>query len=216
MTQKLAIYGASHFMFLKLLDAINRQAPTWELMGFVDDDPQLRGQRRQGFPVLGGRETLNALAHEDVWVFNNVASSPRACQVVAELIQASGCRVPNLIHPNIDMAHVEIGRGCLLTEACVVGAFARLGNFISVRLHSVLSHEVVVEDYAMVGPGVTVAGKARLEAGCFIGAGATILPEVTVGAGAVIGAGAVVTRNVAPGTTVAGVPARLLQSRELP
>lgn len=216
MTQKLAIYGASHFMFLKLLEAINRQAPTWELVGFVDDDPQLRGQRPQGFPVLGGREALNTLAQEDVWVFNNVASSPRACQSVAELIQASGCQVPNLIHPSIDMAHVAIGRGCLLTEACAIGAFARLGSFISVRLHSVISHEVVVEDYALIGPGVTVAGKAKLEIGCFIGAGATILPEVTVGAGAIVGAGAVVTRNVTPGTTVAGVPARLIESRELP
>jgi acetyltransferase-like isoleucine patch superfamily enzyme len=42
----------------------------------------------------------------------------------------------------------------------------------------------------------------------FIGANATVLMGVTVGEGAVIGAGAVVTNDVAPGTIVAGVPAR--------
>ena len=46
----------------------------------------------------------------------------------------------------------------------------------------------------------------------WIGGGAIILPGVTIGAGAIVGAGAVVTRDVASGVTVAGNPARQLQS----
>ncbi len=42
----------------------------------------------------------------------------------------------------------------------------------------------------------------------WIGAGAIVLPGVHVGDGAIIGAGAVVARDVAPRTTVVGVPAR--------
>jgi hypothetical protein len=48
---------------------------------------------------------------------------------------------------------------------------------------------------------------------CWIGHGAVVRPEVTVGAGAVVAAGAVVTRDVAPYTIVAGVPAALLRPR---
>jgi len=44
----------------------------------------------------------------------------------------------------------------------------------------------------------------------WIGGGAILLPGITVGDDAVIGAGSVVTRDVAPGVTVAGNPARLL------
>jgi phosphonate metabolism protein (transferase hexapeptide repeat family) len=47
----------------------------------------------------------------------------------------------------------------------------------------------------------------------WIGHGATIMPGVAVGIGAVIGAGAVVTRDVAPYTIVAGVPARPIRAR---
>lgn len=44
--------------------------------------------------------------------------------------------------------------------------------------------------------------------GAWIGARATVMPGVTVGAGAVVAAGALVTRDVAPDTLVAGVPAK--------
>jgi carbonic anhydrase/acetyltransferase-like protein (isoleucine patch superfamily) len=47
----------------------------------------------------------------------------------------------------------------------------------------------------------------------WIGHGATLLAGVSVGTGAVVGAGAVVSKDVAPFTIVAGVPARPLRER---
>lgn len=47
-----------------------------------------------------------------------------------------------------------------------------------------------------------------VEDGAMIGGGASLLPGVVVGAAAVVGSGAVVTKDVAPGITVLGVPAR--------
>ena len=47
----------------------------------------------------------------------------------------------------------------------------------------------------------------------WIGHGAVIRPEVTIGDGAVVAAGAVVTKDVAPYTIVAGVPAVKLRDR---
>jgi acetyltransferase-like isoleucine patch superfamily enzyme len=51
----------------------------------------------------------------------------------------------------------------------------------------------------------------RIGRGVWIGAGAMVLQGVTVGDDAVVGAGAVVTRDVAPRTLVAGVPARVVR-----
>jgi acetyltransferase-like isoleucine patch superfamily enzyme len=53
----------------------------------------------------------------------------------------------------------------------------------------------------------------RICEGADLGAGAVVLPKLTVGADAVLGAGAVAVRDVAPGITVVGVPARPLERR---
>ena len=53
-----------------------------------------------------------------------------------------------------------------------------------------------------------------LEDDVFVGAGARILGDVTVGTGASIGANAVVVKDVPPGATAVGVPARILAAKD--
>ncbi|CAN5771158.1 sugar O-acetyltransferase [soil metagenome] len=47
--------------------------------------------------------------------------------------------------------------------------------------------------------------------GAWIGGGAIVLPGISIGRDAIVGAGAVVTRDVEPGTVVAGNPARVIR-----
>jgi carbonic anhydrase/acetyltransferase-like protein (isoleucine patch superfamily) len=52
-------------------------------------------------------------------------------------------------------------------------------------------------------------GHTVVEEDAYIGANATILPGVVIGEGAIVAAGAVVAKDVAAGTVVAGVPAKV-------
>jgi len=67
----------------------------------------------------------------------------------------------------------------------------------------------------IISPNVVIGGKGKGQPGApvieddvVIGAGACVLGAVRIGQGAVIGANSVVLANVAPHTTVAGIPAR--------
>ncbi|WP_420143839.1 acyltransferase [Sphingobium sp.] len=52
----------------------------------------------------------------------------------------------------------------------------------------------------------------RIGRRCFIGARSLILPGVEIGDGSIVAAGAVVTKNVPPGSIVAGNPAQIIRS----
>lgn len=59
----------------------------------------------------------------------------------------------------------------------------------------------------------TISAPIRIGQDVWIGANAIVLAGVTIGDGAVVGAGAVVTKDVAPDTIVAGVPAKQIKVR---
>jgi maltose O-acetyltransferase len=68
-------------------------------------------------------------------------------------------------------------------------------------------------DPALRRPAYESGVPVRIGHNAWIGSGAMILPGVSIGDDAIVGAGSVVTRNVAPGATVAGNPARDLSRK---
>ena len=129
--------------------------------------------------------------------------------------------------------------GCEIGDESRIGAFveiqkgARIGRRVKISSHTFICEGVTVEDGVFIGHGVMFIndkypratnelGELQAEAdwkciptlvkrGASIGSNATILCGVTIGEEAIVGAGSVVTHDVAPGTIVAGNPARVVQ-----
>jgi maltose O-acetyltransferase len=123
-----------------------------------------------------------------------------------------------------------VGEGAVIRSPffCDFGLNIRIGRDVFLNFNCVILDvcEVAIGDGTQIGPAVQIYAAdhprdpaeraAGLEFGrpvtigrnVWIGGGAIILPGVTVGDDAIIGAGSVVTRDVAPGATVVGNPAR--------
>ena len=99
-------------------------------------------------------------------------------------------------------ANACIDRGALGETR--VGARTRIDNLVHI------AHNVRLGTDCAVIAGAMVAGSVTVGDGAWIAPSASILNGLTVGAGATVGLGAVVIRDVAPGATVAGNPAREL------
>lgn len=114
-----------------------------------------------------------------------------------------------IIHRTAFVANdARLGEGCQVLAQAAVCAAARLGKGVIVNTAASVDHDCDVGDGVHIGPGSRLAGEVKVEALAFVGTGAIVLPRLTIGKGSIVGAGAVVTRNVAPGVTVVGVPAR--------
>jgi acetyltransferase-like isoleucine patch superfamily enzyme len=70
-----------------------------------------------------------------------------------------------------------------------------------------VGHDVTVESYTTIGPGVTIAGSVSIGAGVYLGVGAVVRDHISIGEGAIVAAGAVVVKPVRARTLVAGCPA---------
>jgi len=207
----LLIFGSNYRDLVKLIGAINRNHATWDLLGFVDDRAEAQGRSIFGKPVLGRREFLLTASSPRPAVFNNVCGQEKNARAIASWLDDNGFCIASLIHPGIDAAYVDIGRGAILPEGCVLGSGTRIGDFFTARLHVVISHDVAIRDFVFIGPGTVVGSNVTLEDGAFVGAGATIMAGKTIGSNSIVGAGALVIDNVPPGVTVAGVPARVIK-----
>jgi sugar O-acyltransferase (sialic acid O-acetyltransferase NeuD family) len=103
-----------------------------------------------------------------------------------------------------------IGPGVNIMHHTLVAPTASLGEGVLLNAGAAVHHDSVVGDYCELAPGARILGRCEVGYGCQVGALAVILSDMLVGPEAIIGAGAVVNRYVKAGTTVVGIPARLI------
>lgn len=112
--------------------------------------------------------------------------------------------------------------GVDIHPACVMGKGIMFDHATGI----VIGETSVIEDDVSIMQSVTLGGTGneqgdrhpKIRSGVLISTGAKVLGNIDIGTGAKIGAGSVVLRDVAPHTTVVGVPARPVghPCREIP
>ena len=112
---------------------------------------------------------------------------------------------------------VVIGRRCKISSHTFICTGVELGDNVfighGVMFTNDLYPRATAEDGQLQSEQDWQLVKTKVNNGASIGSNATILCGITIGENAIVGAGAVVTKDVAPGTVVAGNPARVISQQ---
>lgn len=148
---------------------------------------------------------------------------PGSCRVKSTLLRWRGARIGERLKLWRDVyiddyrnlvvgSDVSISKGAMFI--CAGGV--TLGDEAMIGYGAQLvtaGHTITDVGESMRFSGLTIA-PIVVERGAWVGAGAILLPGVTLGEGSVVAAGAVITKDVEPFTVVAGVPGKVVGSRE--
>lgn len=110
---------------------------------------------------------------------------------------------------------VIIGKGVFIGKSAIVNNGAQIGNNVIINTRALVEHGCKIADHANVSTNSVVNGDVLVERGAFVGSSSVVNGQLKIGQYSVIGSGSVVIRDVEPLTVVAGVPAKIIKSRDV-
>jgi sugar O-acyltransferase (sialic acid O-acetyltransferase NeuD family) len=199
-----------------LISEINAERERFEFLGYLVSDLSALGERDSASDVLGDFGWLDE-SPEAVDALAIGIGSPPIRERFGRQLSASHphLRWPKLVHPTVrlDARSCELGDGVVLCAGTIGTVDLLIEPFTLVNLACTLGHGARLGAGCVVNPTVNVSGGVDVGHRVLVGTGAQILQYVRIGDDATVGAGAMVHRDVEPGQTVAGVPARPLPKK---
>ena len=208
--EKVVIIGAGDHGrgALEIFREASRHGCRYDVLGFLDDSPQKQGGTVGGLPVLGGLDWIHDQHRPEIGYVIGIADT-RAKQRIAQRLDERSLTFVSAVHPSAFIANgVRVAPGALINAGVAIAYDTLIEEHTTVNLNATIGHDCVVGRFSTVAPGANIAGRVRLGEGCDIGLNAAVGKGLQIGEWSSIGPGTVVIKDVAPGQSVFGNPAR--------
>lgn len=160
-----------------LIEDINKEKPTYLILGFLDDDMTKAGSEFYGYKVLGDTEQLKTLSEK-----------MPLCAVIA--IQDGKVRKKiydsypefhkweSIIHPSAVIAPSStIGAGSMFFPHTTVSVDTHIGAFGLFYIHSTICNDCNIGSFVSVMANAFISERANVGNGCYVSAGQCIQPH---------------------------------------
>ncbi len=210
MGKDLIIIGASGFgrEVAWLVERLNAVTPTWNLLGFLDDNEKLKGTDVDGYPVLGTCDEV--VAHMNACFVCAIGSARIRKKVIEKITNIlPSIKFATLIDPSVLISkRVTIGDGTIICARTIITVDISIGDHVIINLDCTIGHDAVLENFVTLYPSVNVSGFTRIGEVCEMGTGSQIIQMKKICPGSTIGAGAVVVNDILDKCTAVGIPAK--------
>ena len=209
----IAIFGAGGFgrEIACLIRQINKVSPVWNIIGFFDDNPALKGTKNEYGEVLGGIDILNQYDQELAIAI--AIGNPSIVRKVVENITNKQVWFPNLVAPDViimDEDNFSMGRGNIICNKCWISCDVHFGDFNILNVGITVGHDAQLGNYNTLMPAVNISGEVIVGEENFFGVASVVLQQKKIGYKTVIGGNSMIIKNTKDGRTYMGNPASAL------
>ena len=207
MMKKIYIVGAGGFgrELLWWIKDINKAKPTWEIVGFLDDDPHALDNYECDYKVVGSIKGWEPKEDEE---FALALGSPSLKRKIVELLKNKGAKFATVIHPTAMLSEfAHYGEGFIMFPYSKLSANSTVGDFVTL-LSSPIGHDTLIGDYSVISGNCNIVRNVVIGNDVFLAAGVSIAQDIHIGDGAYLGIGSVILKDVQTGAVMFGNPAR--------
>lgn len=191
-----------------LVERINAVNLTWNIKGFIDDNPSILGSIEDGYPVVGDTDFLLKQT-KDIWVVCAVGNAKVRRDIVKKIEQNPVICFATVIDPSVILSErVTVGEGSIICAGSVLTVDISIGKHVIINLDCTLGHDDIIFDFVTIYPSVNVSGNVTVGTCAELGTGMQIIQGKKIGKESILGAGAVVVKDIPEGCTAIGIPAR--------
>ena len=213
MMKDILIYGFGGFghEVACLIQHINKEKPTWNVIGYIDDGVEVGTECKYG-KVLGNCDMLDAWDKPVAVVI--AIGSCKALEVVSKKIVNPNVEFPNIVAPNVfyfDEESVTMGKGNIVTFGCRFSCNSHLGDFNILNGNISLGHDATLGNYNVLFPETRISGQTSVGDRNFFGARCFVAQCLKVGNDCRFGAGAYMLRKTKDGYLYMGNPAKRIE-----
>jgi len=205
--KNIIVFGAGEFG--TLIQNVMSYNQDFQIAAFGDDNLDKTKITTGDVPLFNQGDLFQFAKENEIKTAIMAIGDNRVRGVKYNLFKDAGFEMLSIVHPKalID-TEVVYGDNVIIEMGTAIHTHSTIGNNVFLGGDAMIGHHNTIGDHVLVGGNVSFGGAVIVEDYVSIGVGASIKPGVRLGKGCTVGVGAAVVKDVAPGTTVVGVPAK--------
>lgn len=190
------------------IKSINRMNPTFNIVGFIDNNLSLQGTEViYGLKVIGTDDLLLEESFKIKNICIAIANNAVRASIV-EKIKDMNFIFPNIIDPsvNIDDSN-SIGVGNIMGVNVTLTCNITIGDFNILNCTSGFGHDVRIGNFNMFGPRTSISGWVKMGNSNTINLNSSIIQNITIGNGNTVNLHSCLFKSIKDNGVYFGVPA---------